>query len=130
MVNNVFASAVGAAAVREAAARGARIRFLQVLPPGMSAEDHANAASVLFEVALKSLHRHQRIPCTFETVVGDAREMLVERSRGAALLVVGADAPGAKVSVADYCEKHCQCAVLVVTEPLRSAFVADAMTVG
>lgn len=128
MVNNVFASAVGAAAVHEAAARGARIRFLQVLPAGMSADDHATAASVLFEVALKSLHRHQQMPCTFETVVGIAPEMLVERSRGAALLVVGADAPDAEVRVADYCQQHCVCDVLVVTEPLQSAFVTGSMT--
>lgn len=104
LVNDDFASAVGAAAVREAAARGARIRFLQVLLLGMSADDHATAASVLIEVALKFLHRHQRIPCTFKTAVGDAREILVQRSRGAALLVVGADASGATIRVTEYCE--------------------------
>lgn len=46
------------------------------------------------------------MPCTFETVVGTAPETLVELSRGAALLVVGADAPDAEIRVADYCEQH------------------------
>lgn len=128
LINNGLASAVGAAAVREAAARGARIRFLQVLPSGMSADDHATAASVLFKVALRSLHQHQRMPCTFETVVGTPAEMLVDRSRGAALLVVGADAPDAAVRVADYCEQHCGCDVLVVSEPLKSEFVSETAT--
>lgn len=122
LVNNVLASAVGAAAFREAAARGARIRFLQVLPPGMSADDHASAASVLFDVALKSLQQTRRMPCIFETVVGTAPETLVELSRGAALLVVGADAPDAEIRVADYCEQHCEWDVLVVSEPLQPAF--------
>ncbi len=57
-----------------------------------------------------------------ETVVGTAPETLVELSRGAALLVVGADAPDAEIKVADYCEQHCEWDVLVVSEPLQPAF--------
>lgn len=125
LANNMLASAVAAAAVHEAATRRARIRFLQVLPAGLSADDHAEAASVLFDVALKSLRRTHRMPCTFETVMGTAPQMLVERSRGAALLVVGADAPDAEIRVAYYCEQHCECDVLVVSEPLRSSFVTE-----
>lgn len=125
LVNNVMATAVAGAAVREAVRRGARVRFLQVLPEGLSTEDHANVASVLFKVALQSLHGAHRLPCTFETVVGLAPETLVERSRHAALLVVGADDQDASVKVAGYCEEHGECDVLVVAEPLESRFVAQ-----
>ncbi len=125
LVNNIMATAVAGAAVREAVRRGARIRFLQVLPEGLSSDDHANVASVLFKVALQSLHGAHRVPCTFETVVGSAAETLVERSRDAALLVVGADDQDASVRVADYCEEHGECDVLVVADPLASRFVAQ-----
>ncbi len=93
-------------------------------PIGLSTEDHADAASVPFAVALQSLHGSHRIPCTFETVVGSAPETLVERSRDAALLVVGADDQHVSVKVAEYCEKHGECDVLVVAEPRTSRFVA------
>ncbi len=124
LVNNIMATAVAGAAVREAARRGARVRFLQVLPAGLSTEDHATVASVLFKVALQSLHGAHRVPCTFETVVGSAPETLVERSRDASLLVVGADDQNASIRVADYCQEHGQCDVMVVAEPLASGFVA------
>ncbi len=124
LVNDIMALAVAGAAVSEAARRGARVRFLQVLPAGLSTEDHAAVASVLFRVALQALHGAHRVPCTFETVVGSVPETLVERSRDASLLVVGADDQNASTKVADYCKEHGQCDVLVVAEPLACGFVA------
>ena len=48
---------------------------------------------------------------------GDAAEMLVERSNGAAVLVVGRDAPTAVVRVGQYCQEHALCDVLTVSGP-------------
>jgi hypothetical protein len=71
----------------------------------------------MFGVALRALHRQRRVPCTFETVEGDAALTLVERSRGAAILVVGRDAPDTDHSVGKYCQEHACCDVLTVAGP-------------
>jgi hypothetical protein len=115
--NDGMATLVAGAAVREAVHRGSRVRFVQVLPTGLSAEDRSEMDVAMFGVALRALHRQRRVPCTFETVEGDAALTLVERSRGAAVLVVGRDAPDAVVSVGKYCQEHAWCDVLTVTGP-------------
>ncbi|HEX7537357.1 MAG TPA: hypothetical protein VF391_10165 [Dermatophilaceae bacterium] len=120
LVNDGMATLVAGAAVREAVHRGARVRFVQVLPAGLSAEDRSEMDVAMFGVALRALHRQRRVPCTFETVQGDAALTLVERSRGAAVLVVGRDAPDAVEPVGKYCQEHACCDVLTVTGPDRS----------
>ena len=117
LVNDGMAAAVAGAAVREAVHRAARVRFVQVLPAGLSTEDRAEMDVAMFAVALRALHRQRRVPCTFETVEGEAAQMLVERSRGAAVLVVGRDSPHAVVRVGQYCHEHADCDVLTVTGP-------------
>jgi hypothetical protein len=117
LVNDGMATSVAGAAVREAVHRGSRVRFVQVLPKGLSAEDRSEMDVAMFGVALRALHRQRRVPCTFETVEGDAALTLVERSRGAAILVVGRDAPDAVESVGRYCQEHAACDVLTVTGP-------------
>lgn len=117
LVNDGLATLVAAAAVREAVQRGSRVRFVQVLPPGLSAEERSEMDVAMFGVALRALHRQRRVPCTFETVEGDPALTLVERSRGAAVLVVGRDAPDAVRPVGKYCQKHAGCDVLTVTGP-------------
>ena len=117
LVNDGMATLVARAAVREAVHRGARVRFVQVMPAGLTAEDRSEMDGAMFGVALRALHRQRRVPCTFETVEGDAAQMLVERSSGAAVLVVGRDAPAAVVRVGQYCQEHAQCDVLTVTGP-------------
>ena len=117
LVNDGMATLVASAAVREAVHRGARVRFVQVMPAGLSAEDRSEMDVAMFGVALKALHRQRRVPCTFETVEGDAARMLVERSSGAAVLVVGRDAPSAVVRVGQYCQEHAACDVLTVSGP-------------
>ncbi|MEO7235199.1 MAG: hypothetical protein ABIW80_07480 [Lapillicoccus sp.] len=124
LVDGPLATAVAAATVREAVARGARIRFLQVLPLGLGAAAHTKAASFLFAIAMTALAGGEMLPVTFETVVGTAPQILVERSRGALLLVVGADAPDARPAVASYCLEHVEGQLLVVSEPLSSESVA------
>jgi hypothetical protein len=117
LVNDGFATHVAGAAVREAVHRGARVRFIQVLPTGLSAEDRSDRDVAMFGVALRALHRQRRVPCTFETVEGDPAQTLVERSRGAAVLVVGRDSPDALVRVGQYCQEHACCDVLTVSGP-------------
>lgn len=117
LVNDGMAAVVAGAAVREAVHRAARVRFVQVLPTGLSAEDRSEMDDAIFGIALRALHRQRRVPCTFETVEGDAARRLVERSRGAAVLVVGRDAPDAVVRVGQYCQEHACCDVLTVSGP-------------
>jgi hypothetical protein len=117
LVNDGMATLVAGAAVREAVHRGSRVRFVQVLPVGLSAEDRTEMDVAMFGVALRALHRQRRVPCTFETVEGDAARTLVERSRGAAVLVVGRDAPNTVNSVGKYCQEHACCDVLTVAGP-------------
>jgi hypothetical protein len=117
LVNDGMATLVAGAAVREAVHRGSRVRFVQVLPSGLSAEDRTEMDVAMFGVALRALHRQRRVPCTFETVEGDAALTLVERSRGAAVLVVGRDAPDTANSVGKYCSEHACCDVLTVAGP-------------
>jgi hypothetical protein len=117
LVNDGMAALVAGAAVREALQRAARVRFVQVLPPGLSSEDRAEMDVAMFGVALRALHRQRRVPCTFETVEGEAAPMLVERSLGAAVLVVGRDAPDSVVRVGQYCQEHAGCDVLTVSGP-------------
>jgi nucleotide-binding universal stress UspA family protein len=121
LVHDGLAPLVALAAVREAVRRGSRVRFLQVLPAGLSEADHAGVEAALFSIAIKALHAQPRVPCTFESVVGTPATTLVEQSRHAALLVVGHDAPESheksQVAVAEYCQEHCACEVLVVTTP-------------
>jgi hypothetical protein len=117
LVNDGLAAHVAGAAVREAVHRGARVRFVQVLPTGLSTEDRSEMDVAMFGVALRAMHKQRRVPCTFETVEGDAALTLVERSSGAAVLVVGRDRPGAVVRVGQYCQEHASCDVLTISGP-------------
>lgn len=114
LFNDGMAAAVAGAAVREALHRAARVRFVQVLPTGLSADDRSDMDVALFGVALRAMHRQRRVPCIFETVEGEAAPMLVERSRDAAVLVVGRDSPDAIVRVGQYCQERATCDVLTV----------------
>ena len=124
LVNDGMAPFVAGAAVREAVHRSARVRFVQVLPAGLSSEDRAEMDVAMFGVALRAMHKQSRVPCTFELVEGEAAPMLVERSLGAAVLVVGRDAPDAVVRVGQYCQEHAGCDVLTVSGPDETHLVS------
>lgn len=105
-------TAVARAAVREALARGARVRFLQV-----AAEDYPAAAreTAPFAAALRALREAPQLPVTFETVAGEIGPTFVQRSADASVLVVGRDGrPGEAGTVAAYCQTHATCDVLTV----------------
>ena len=114
LVNDGSAFAVARAAAREAAHRGARVRFLQVTPEHVSEDERDELDRATFRSALRGLRGLSRVPCTFEVVVGEPSQVLVERSQGAALLVVGRDLPIAEHDVASACQQHASCDVLTV----------------
>lgn len=118
LLNDEAAPAVAKAAVREAVARGARVRFLQVLAAGMSPEERATCEEATFTAALRALRESPRLPVTFEVVDGEAGPTFVRRSEGASVLVVGRDTPDHD-TVAGYCTVHAHCDVLTVNVPVR-----------
>lgn len=119
MVDGVMAVSVARAAVREAVARGARVRFLQVLPDGLTPEERAVADETTFAAALRALREAPRVPVTFETVEGDVASLFVQRSTNASVLVIAHedaedDAVTAPAGLASYCRAHCRCDVMTV----------------
>lgn len=113
LLNNGSAAAVAKAAVREAVARGARVRFLQALREGLSPEERASADEAVFSAALRALREAPRVPVTFEVAEGDAGQVFVDRSVEASVLVIGRD-PNREGGVAAYCLSHARCDVLTV----------------
>lgn len=107
-------AAVARAAVREALSRGARVRFLQVVPADATDVERAAADEATFGVALKAVREAPKVPVTFESVTGDPARVLVERSRGAALLVICCGDPDRMSATAAYCLEHAACDVLTV----------------
>ncbi|GAA4346465.1 hypothetical protein GCM10023145_04330 [Angustibacter luteus] len=114
LVNDGSAYSVARAAARQAAHRGGRVRFLQVAPRNLAEEDLEAFDRATFRSALRGLKGLNRVPCTFEVVVGDPIDVLVERSEGAALLVVGRDLPIPEHDVALGCQQRATCDVLTV----------------
>lgn len=114
LVNDGSAAHVARAAVDEAVTRRCAIRFVQVLAPGLDAAAREDAGAVTFQTALVAMRGHSRLRCTFELLTGDPKQVLVQCSGRAAVLVVGADraAPGA--AVAAHCRAHATCEVRTV----------------
>ncbi|WP_426565928.1 hypothetical protein ACPPVT_05010 [Angustibacter sp. McL0619] len=98
----------------EAAHRGARVLFLQVAAAHLSPEDRDGVDRATFRAALRGLKGLNRLSSSFEVVQGDPALVLVERSRGASLLVIGRDAPVDGHDVAGRCTQQASCDVLAV----------------
>jgi hypothetical protein len=107
VVNNGSAADVARTAVRLAVARRCRVRFVQVL----TAHSHEDAGSATFGIALRAVRGH-RIPMAFEVASGHPGRTLVERSDGAAALVVGTETAGVSSGTARYCRAHARCPVV------------------
>lgn len=120
------AHAVARAAVQEAAARGARVRFLHVLPAGTPEGERDDSDSFSFAAALRALREFPRVPVTFEVAEGDAGPVLVERSAEASVLVIAADEVD-QPDAAAYCHRHARCDVLTVRS-VREAHTGLAST--
>lgn len=87
------AQQVARVAVQEAAARGARVRFLHVVPEGASPDERDESDTLSFTAALRALREFPRVPVTFEVAEGEPGPVFVERSTEAGILVVAADDP-------------------------------------
>lgn len=114
LAGDVSTAGVARAAVREAVARGARVRFLQVLHEGMTTEERACCEESTFTAALRALREAPRLPVMFEVVDGEPGPTYVRRSESASVLVVAQDALIDHDGVASYCQAHAQCDVLTV----------------
>lgn len=120
LVPGASAARVARAAVREAAARGGRVRFLQVLSPGGSREDIDSGEASTFAAALRALREVAGLPVSFEVAVGEPGPVLVQRSHGAGLLVIGGDDPDTLHRLEGFClaNAHCEVVTAQAGEPV------------
>jgi nucleotide-binding universal stress UspA family protein len=118
LLNDGRAESVAKAAVTEAVRRGARLRFVQIVEEGLSADERAEADQATFRAAVHALRGLRGIPCRFEVVTGDPTPTLLELTRGAAALIVGTD-EGTARTIARRCVAHAECPV--VTVPISAA---------
>ncbi|MEO3937741.1 hypothetical protein V3N99_13425 [Dermatophilaceae bacterium Soc4.6] len=114
LVNDGSADAVARAAVEEAAMRQCAVRFVQVLPESSTAPD---ADERTFAAAMHALARHSRVRATFEVVGGDPVAVLVSRTTGASVLVLGEDQLGAFPAIAAAAQRKAQCPVRLIPLP-------------
>lgn len=112
LVDGPSAARVARVAVREAVGRGTRVRFLQVLSPDSGTPVADQGGDATFAAALRALREAPRVPVSFETAVGEPGQVLVDRSRGAGLLVVGSGDTPELTATAVHCLEHAACDVL------------------
>jgi hypothetical protein len=115
LVNDGSADIVARTAVAAAARLGTDVRFVHAITSRLGTDETTSPDEATFHAALGALRGHSRVRCTFEAVRGDPVEVLVERSKLAALLVVGEDHPGAATRVAEECRQRAECVVEVVS---------------
>jgi len=114
LVNDGSADAVAHAAVEEAATRRCAVRFVQVLSVESTAPD---ADERTFSAAMHALARHSRVRATFEVVGGDPVSVLVSRTAGASVLVLGEDRSEASPAIAAAAQRGAQCPVRLIPVP-------------
>lgn len=88
LVNDDTAPLVARASVALATDLGCGLRFVHALRPGQ--ED--DGSSAVFDTAMRAV-RGTAVRATFEVAHGDPADVLVDRSRGARVLVVATDRP-------------------------------------
>ncbi len=112
LANDGRAEGIARVAVAEARRRGARLRFLQVVREGLTAEERAEADQATFRAAVRALRGFRGIPCRFELVTGDPTPTLLEAARSASVVIVGED--GLWRSTAERCRTLADCPVIAV----------------
>ena len=118
LVDDGSAGRVAGAAVHEAVARKASVRFLQIVPGHLDDDGASTAEETLFRAGLHALRGHPRTHSVFEVVRNDLSAVIRARSRHAALVVVGANLqPAARQSLTDQCLAASRCPVLSVAVP-------------
>lgn len=114
LVNDGSAEVVARAAVEEAASRHCAVRFVQVLSMTSTAPE---ADEKTFAAAMHALARHSRVRATFEVVGGDPVAVLVSRTSGASVLVLGEDQLEAVPPIAADAQRDAHCPVRLVPNP-------------
>ncbi len=116
LVNDGTARPVAEVALREAARIRGRVTFVRVDTAGgphqADIEDDAT-----FRAGLQALRFGPKVPVRFERSRGHVADVLLSRSRGAALLVLGEDDASALEAVADTCRAGAECQVVTVPRP-------------
>ena len=122
LVDDGSAAAVAIVAVEEAVDRQAPVRFLQIISSYHDEEGRALAEEAMFRAGLRALHGHPRTHSVFEVVRNRPTAVVRTRSRDAALVVVGVEAPDqgrGRRSLAERCGSVASCPVRTV--PLAAA---------
>ena len=136
LLDDGSARAVASVAVKEAVQRQAPVRFLQLVSSHNDDDGRSLAEEAMFRAGLRALHGHPRTHRVFEVVRSHPAAVVRNRSRDAALVVVGIDEPvgervgervGKRVyesgkapgqrSLADRCRSVASCPVRTVPIP-------------
>lgn len=113
LVNDGSARSVATAGLDHALLHDMSVSFVHVIARG-GTQGADDVGDTTFAAVLDAMRGHGRLRCAFEVLRGDPYLVLVERSRGAGLLVIGSDASSTGASVADSCRLHAECPVLTV----------------
>lgn len=112
ILDDVDAVALVRTALTEAEVQQASVRVVRVLPAGSGRAEVLAADSLAYNVT-RAGGRAGGVPTRFEVAVGDPVEVLLDRARGATLLVLGDDREGGTVT--RRLEVEADCVVRVVT---------------
>ena len=93
LLDDGSARAVASVAVKEAVQRQAPVRFLQLVSSHNDDDGRSLAEEAMFRAGLRALHGHPRTHSVFEGVRSHPAAVVRNRSRDAALVVVGIDEP-------------------------------------
>jgi hypothetical protein len=109
------AGTVASIAVKEAVARQAPVRFLQIVPAHLDDEGRSLVEESMFRAGLHALRGHPRTHSVFEVVRSHLSTVVRSRSRDAVLVVVGVDEQrvGSR-SLADQCLEAARCPARIV----------------
>lgn len=114
LVNDGSAQRVAVASLGYAMAHDMSVCFVHVVTPVAQRQGVEDVDEATFSAAMAAMRGHGELRCSFEVLHGDPEQVLVERSRGAGLLVVGDDLSNLDASIAAYCRRHAACDVLTV----------------
>ncbi len=118
LVDAGSAGTVASIAVKEAVARQAPVRFLQIVPAYLDDEGRSLTEESMFRAGLHALRGHPRTHSVFEVVRSHLSTVVRSRSRDAVLVVVGFDEQRLDSrSLADQCLKAARCPVRIVLAP-------------
>jgi nucleotide-binding universal stress UspA family protein len=112
LANDGRAESIARVAVAEARARGARLRFVQIVREGLTSHERANADQATFRAAVRALRGFRGIPCRFELVTGDPTTTFLDLAHSASVIIVGEG--GAWDSMARRCRADGECPVITV----------------